>query len=91
VNEYYTKAQQDRAKRSRQGDTGGLGGLEDYRMAADDHWWTANAILSQVCPCIRIHGCLNTLTYARAPVTYLLDISKPTSLILGGACCRQTP
>lgn len=48
VNEYYTKAQQDRAKRQRQDDTTGLGGLEDYRMGADDHWWTANILLSQV-------------------------------------------
>lgn len=47
VNEYYTKAQQDRAKRPREGDTGGLGGLEDYRMGVDDHWWSANILLSQ--------------------------------------------
>lgn len=44
MNGYYTRAQQARAARSREGDTG-YGALEDFRLAVDDHWWMANVLL----------------------------------------------
>lgn len=44
MNGYYTRAQQARASRLREGDSG-YGALEDFRLRVDDHWWMANVLL----------------------------------------------